>query len=46
MQRQIDATDSKIDEVVYALYGLNDQEITLIEASTSDPKTVESKAGT
>jgi hypothetical protein len=31
MQRQIEATDRQIDQVVYQLYGLTEQEITLIE---------------
>lgn len=31
LQRQIDATDKQIDQLVYALYGLTDEEIALIE---------------
>ena len=31
MQRQIEATDRQIDQLVYQLYGLTDQEIALIE---------------
>lgn len=30
-QRQIDATDKQIDQLVYQLYGLNDEEIALVE---------------
>jgi hypothetical protein len=45
IQRQIDATDHQIDQLVYQLYGLSDQENTLIEDSTSDPKAATMKAG-
>ena len=31
MQRQIDATDAEIDRLVYDLYGLTAEEITLVE---------------
>jgi len=31
LQRQIVATDKQIDQLVYALYGLNDEEIALVE---------------
>jgi len=31
MQRQIDATDAAIDRLVYDLYGLTAEEITLVE---------------
>jgi hypothetical protein len=31
LQRQIDATDRQIDQLVYALYGLSDEEIALVE---------------
>jgi hypothetical protein len=31
LQRQIDATDRKIDEIVYELYGLTDEEIQIVE---------------
>jgi hypothetical protein len=31
LQRQIDATDRQIDQLVYQLYGLTDREIALIE---------------
>ncbi|MBN1795923.1 MAG: hypothetical protein JW804_04560 [Sedimentisphaerales bacterium] len=34
IQRQIDATDKKIDKLVYDLYGLTDEEIKIIEQST------------
>jgi hypothetical protein len=32
-----DATDRRIDEMVYGLYGLSDEEIRIVEASTSSP---------
>jgi hypothetical protein len=44
LQRQIEATDRQIDQLVYQLYGLTDQEITLIENSTTEPKTALSEA--
>ncbi len=31
LQRQIDVTDKQIDQLVYALYGLTDEEIALVE---------------
>jgi len=31
LQRQIDATDSEIDNLVYQLYGLTDEEIKIVE---------------
>ncbi len=34
LQRQIDATDREIDALVYALYGLTDDEIKIVEGST------------
>jgi hypothetical protein len=33
IQRQIDATDARIDRLVYGLYGLSANEITLVEAN-------------
>lgn len=33
MQRQIDTTDKQIDQLVYALYSLTDEEIALVEGS-------------
>lgn len=33
IQRQIDATDAKIDRLVFNLYGLSAKEIALIEGS-------------
>ncbi|MDO8263929.1 MAG: N-6 DNA methylase [Gallionella sp.] len=33
LQRQIDATDKQIDQLVYALYGLTDEEIALVEGA-------------
>ena len=32
-QRQIDATDKQIDELVYELYGLTEEEIKLVEGT-------------
>jgi len=31
LQRQIDATDRKIDKLIYELYGLTDAEIRIVE---------------
>lgn len=31
LQRQIDATDWQIDQLVYELYGLTDEEIRIVE---------------
>jgi hypothetical protein len=31
IQRQIDATDREIDQLVYELYGLTDEEIRIVE---------------
>jgi hypothetical protein len=31
LQRQIDATDKQIDQLVYQLYGLTDEEIKIVE---------------
>jgi hypothetical protein len=35
LQRQIDATDRQIDQLVYQLYGLSDAEIKIVEAANS-----------
>ena len=35
LQRQIDSTDREIDEMVYELYGLTEDEIKIIEAASS-----------
>lgn len=35
IQRQIDATDRQIDQLVYQLYGLTDEEIAIVEHSTT-----------
>jgi len=35
IQRQIDATDSQIDRLVYKLYGLTTEEIRIVEDSSS-----------
>jgi len=32
LRRQIDATDRQIDQLVYELYGLTDDEIAIVEA--------------
>lgn len=34
VQRQIEATDTQIDRLVYALYGLTDEEIKIVEQAT------------
>ena len=34
LQRQIDATDRQIDNLVYELYGLTDEEIAIVEDAT------------
>ena len=34
-QRQIDATDTEIDALVYALYGLTEEEIRIVEGLAS-----------
>ena len=34
IQRQIDATDRQIDQLVYELYGLTDDEIRIVEEAT------------
>jgi len=39
IQRQIDATEKQIDNLVYALYGLTPEEIKIIEESLNDNKT-------
>jgi restriction endonuclease S subunit len=35
LQRQIDATDRQIDQLVYELYGLTDAEIKIVEAANA-----------
>jgi type II restriction/modification system DNA methylase subunit YeeA len=35
IQREIDATDRQIDQLVYQLYGLTDDEIAIVEAATA-----------
>jgi hypothetical protein len=35
VQRQIDVTDKQIDQLVYELYGLTDEEIRIVEEATS-----------
>jgi hypothetical protein len=35
LQRQIDATDRQIDQLVYELYGLTDAEIRIVEAANA-----------
>jgi hypothetical protein len=34
IQRQIDATDKQIDQLVYEVYGLTDEEIRTVEEAT------------
>lgn len=34
MQREIDATNRQIDQMVYKLYGLTEAEIRIVEAAT------------
>jgi len=34
IQREIDATDRQIDQLVYQLYGLSDEEIRIVEEAT------------
>jgi len=34
IQHQIDATDRQIDQLVYELYGLTDDEIRIVEEAT------------
>jgi len=36
LQRQIDATDRKIDELVYELYGLTDEEVKIVEGDVTN----------
>jgi hypothetical protein len=33
IQRQIDATDQQIDQLVYGLYGLTEKEIQIVEGT-------------
>jgi len=35
IQREIDATDRQIDQLVYQLYGLTDEEIKIVEEATA-----------
>ena len=37
LQRQIETTDRQIDQLVYDLYGLSDDEIRLVEEATAEP---------
>lgn len=34
LRREIEATDCQIDQLVYQLYGLTDEEIKIVEQST------------
>jgi hypothetical protein len=38
LQRQIDATDRQIDQLVYELYGLTNDEISIVESATGPRK--------
>ena len=35
LRRQIEATDRQIDQLVYELYGLSDDEIKIVEEATA-----------
>ena len=35
LQRQIDATDKQIDQLVYELYGLTEEEIRIVEGANA-----------
>jgi type II restriction/modification system DNA methylase subunit YeeA len=35
IEREIDATDRQIDQLVYQLYGLTDDEIRIVEEATA-----------
>ena len=37
LRREIDATDRRIDQLVYELYGLTDDEVRLVEEATTPP---------
>jgi hypothetical protein len=39
IQRQIDATDQRIDRLVYELYGLTDEEIGIVEEAMGGRET-------
>jgi hypothetical protein len=39
LPREIEATDQEINQLVYDLYGLNDDEIAIVEASAAPGKT-------
>jgi hypothetical protein len=39
IQRQIDATDAQIDKLVYELYGLNEEEIKIVEEAATARQT-------
>ena len=36
LDEQIERTDGLIDEIVYGLYGLTDEEIAIVEAAVGD----------
>jgi hypothetical protein len=38
IQRQIEFTDSQIDQFVYELYGLTENEIKIVESKKEDPR--------
>ncbi|MFB3918311.1 MAG: Eco57I restriction-modification methylase domain-containing protein [Terriglobales bacterium] len=44
LQRQVDATDRQIDQLVYQLYGLTDEEIAIVENSGPQTKAATAKA--
>jgi len=35
LQRQIEATDKQIDQLVYELYGLTEEEINIVESASN-----------
>jgi hypothetical protein len=41
LQMQITATDRQIDQLVYELYGLTEEEIRIVEERTANPKSSE-----
>ena len=44
IQRQIDATDQQIDQLVYELYGLTNEEIKIVEEATQGKERQRRKA--
>jgi hypothetical protein len=44
LRREIEATDRRIDQFVYDLYGLTPEEIRLVEATTTQPTSANAAA--